>query len=53
VLEAAFVVADGIVYFCTTSDNRVWALDTTTQHMTVLYTRHCSARRRRCASRTT
>ena len=30
-------VADGIVYFCTTSDNRVWALDTATQRMSVLY----------------
>lgn len=29
--------ADGIVYFCTTSDNRVWALDVVTQRLEVIY----------------
>jgi secreted PhoX family phosphatase len=29
--------ADGIVYFCTTADNRVWAHDVQTGHLEVLY----------------
>jgi uncharacterized protein len=29
--------ADGIVYFCTTSDDRVWALDTRAQRLEVIY----------------
>lgn len=27
----------GVVYFCTTGDNRVWALDTATQRLDVIY----------------
>ena len=29
--------ADGVVYFCTTSDNRVWALQTATDRLQVIY----------------
>lgn len=29
--------ADGIVYFCTTGDDRVWALDTAAQRLQVVY----------------
>ncbi len=29
--------ADGVVYFCTTNDNRVWALDTAQQRLAVIY----------------
>ncbi len=34
--EGAWYAA-GIVYFCTTGDNRVWALDTATQQLQVIY----------------
>jgi secreted PhoX family phosphatase len=29
--------ADGYVYFCTTADNRVWALETASGHLEVIY----------------
>jgi secreted PhoX family phosphatase len=29
--------ADGVVYFCTTSDDRVWALRTSSDHLEVIY----------------
>ena len=29
--------SDGVLYFCTTDDNRVWALDTATDRLSIIY----------------